>query len=212
MMRDGYWKLGQWKKVPVFFHWTIFLWIPWYLYKFGDLLDTVLTFAAFVALLMVHEMGHAIAAKLNRIPVHAIKLYLLHGQCEHQEAHYEAEDLLIAWGGVLAQLVVLVLVLAAKFVLTLSTPEAAYFLTPLFYVFINANALMILINLIPIAPLDGSKAWRVIPYFRPRFVAWAGRSVRSLKRALNLKERKAAKKASEKAASDLLDRLTKKKD
>ncbi len=209
-MQAGYWKLGKWKKIPVFFHWTIFLWLPWYWWTHKNVVDTALTFVAFVALLCIHELGHAIAARSSRVPVYAIRLYLLHGQCEHEEPYYEAEDVFIAWGGVLAQLVVLAVALAALYLSRLLAPYLEYFLAPLFSVFINTNIVIAVINLIPVAPLDGHKAWRAIPLLRAKLFSWARRSLNNLANALNFKKRRATAKDSQRAAAELLDRLRKK--
>lgn len=205
-MQAGYWKLGEWKTIPLFFHWTVFLWLPWYWWTHGGIVATATTFVAFVALLAAHELGHAIAARSQRVRVFAIRLYVLHGQCEHEHPHYEAEDVLIAWGGVLAQLVVLVLAVTAQYSSRLLLPHTEYFLAPLFFVFIHTNMVIAAINLIPVSPLDGHKAWRVVPLLLPRL----RRSFLNLGNALNFRKRRAAAKESQRAAAELLDRLTKK--
>jgi Zn-dependent protease len=211
-MHAGYWPIGKWKNIPVFFHWTLFLWLPWYFLINKNLIGAVFTFLAFVALLVAHEIGHAYIAKLRRVRVDAIKLYLLHGQCEHEQPYYEIDDVFIAWGGVLAQLVILILTLAVKYSLLLMpltyfSFRVFYFLAPVFFVFINANIVIAAINLIPIAPLDGHKAWRAIPLLLDRLSPSYKTNFYKLRKMLNLKKRRAAKVESARVVSNLLDRL-----
>ena len=208
-MQNGFWRTGSWKKIPIFFHWSIFLWLPWYWWHNRSIVDSLLTFAAFVVLLGAHELGHAIAARSRRTRVIAIKLYLLHGICEHEMPYYGRDDVFIAWGGVLAQLVLLVLALAIKYLL-LGLPEVAFFLDPALSVFIGTNIFMMVFNLLPIALLDGHKAWGVL---RPLWESFRHRGktlLRATRNLLDFRKRRAAAKESERVTYELLNRLKKK--
>ena len=66
------------------------------------------------------------------------------------------ERALVAWGGVLAQLPILVVTLAV--VAALGSPTQP-FLADLVYAFTVTNAILIGLNLIPLGPLDGKEAW-----------------------------------------------------
>lgn len=209
-MQGGFWSLGKWRGAPVFIHWTILLWLPWYIWKEGSVVWAVVTLLAFVALLLAHEVGHAIAAKTRRLKVEAIRLYVLHGQCEYEHPYYEADDVFVAWGGVFAQFVVLVLALAVKHTCLLLWPPLAFALEPLFLVFISVNIFLVAINLIPVSPLDGYKAWRVFPLLRERLKPRYTALRRAVGSALTVKKHHATKKESERATAELLDRLKKK--
>jgi Zn-dependent protease len=209
-MRAGFWFLGKWRGAPLLFHWTILLWLPWYIWKEGSVAWAIGTLLAFVALLSAHEMGHAFAARSRRLKVEAIRLYVLHGQCEYEHPYNEADDVFVAWGGVLAQFVVLVLALAGKHTCLLLWPPLAFTLEPLFSVFISVNIFLGAINLIPVSPLDGHKAWRVIPLLRERLKPRYTALLRAVGSALNFKKHRAMKKKSERATAELLDRLKKK--
>jgi len=163
-----------------------------------------------LALLVVHEVGHAIVACSQRVKVYAIRLYALHGLCEHEEPYYERSDLFIAWGGILAQLCILATAVAVKYSLWLLLPTWGQFLAPIFFVFINANLVLAAINLVPIAPLDGHKAWLALPFAWSGLLSHARRVMRSVRRAFDLKRRRAIAIESQQAAVDLLDRLRKK--
>ena len=209
-MNKQYFALGKWKRVPVSVHWTIFLWLPWYYIQQKNLLGIFPSFVAFVALLTAHEFGHAIVAKSRRVKVYAIKLFLMHGQCEHEEPYYEKDDVFIAWGGVLAQLAILLVALACERVIVFLPPLAYDIIQPIFFTFINVNVAIIVFNLIPVPPLDGAKAWRVIPLLTARRIPLIKLNIRRIKDAFNFRQRKAMKNKSERVAAELLDRLKKK--
>ncbi len=209
-MQSGFLKFGKWKQVPFYFHWTVLLWVPWYWWARGSLVWAVVTLLAYLGLILAHELGHAIAARSRRVKVHAIRLYVLHGQCEHEEPYYERDDLFIAWGGVLAQLCVLTMAAAVKYVLRWLLPASEQFLAPILFVFIDANIVIGAINLIPVAPLDGHKAWRALLPAWHVFLSRARSAGRSVRRALDFNRRRAIKIESQQATAELLDRLKKK--
>jgi stage IV sporulation protein FB len=209
-MQSVFWKFGKWRRIPFHFHWTILLWVPWYWWVRGSLGWAVVTLVAYLVLLLAHELGHAIAARSQRVEVYAIRLCALHGQCEHEEPYYERSDLLIAWGGVLAQLCILAFALLAKYSLRFLFPAVEQFFAPILFVFIEANLVMVAINLIPVAPLDGHKAWRALPLAWNAFLFPVKRAMRSVRRAFDFKRRRAIKIESQQATSELLERLRKK--
>jgi stage IV sporulation protein FB len=204
------WRLGKWRGIPIVLHWTVFLGVPWFYYQTRSVAATVVSFAAFFFLLIAHELGHALVARWRNVPVGSIQLFLIHGSCTHDEPYDEEDDVLIAWGGVAAQLVVLVVAAAASLLVTTALPVAHAVTAPLFRVLIQTNLLIMVINLIPVAPLDGAKAWRALPMLKE----WAGQSswTTSLRRLFAARERARAKKLeakSERIAADIIDRLKK---
>lgn len=208
--QSGYWKFGKWKGIPLYCHWTVLLWMPWYWWVRGSLGWAVVTLLAYLALLLAHELGHAVVARARRVKVHAIRLFVLHGQCEHDEPYYERDDIFIAWGGVLAQMCVLTVAVAAKHGARLLFPDVEPFLAPILFVFIDANLVIAVINLVPVAPLDGHKAWRLLLPVWTSFVLRAQGGVRSLRRVLDFRKRRAIEVESRRATADLLDRIKKK--
>jgi len=167
----------------------------------------MVSFVAFLALLASHEFGHAIAAKSRRVKVYAIKLYVMHGQCEHEEPYYEKNDVFIAWGGVLAQMTILIVALASER-LVVFLPSLAYeTVQAIFFTFINVNIVIIVINLIPVPPLDGAKAWRIFPLSMAWHIPEIKSKAQRIKNAFNFRQRKAMKNESERVTAELLDRL-----
>jgi Zn-dependent protease len=111
---------------------------------------------AVFALILVHEVGHAGLVWFFGAKVVTIDLLPMGGECTWEGEVTPLQRALIAWGGVLAQALVL---LPALFWPTPSSWTGIVVLRALTV----TNAWMIAFNLMPIAPLDGSKAWRAIP-------------------------------------------------
>jgi Zn-dependent protease len=205
------WRLGRWRGVPISLHWTVLIGIPWFLYQTRSLAGTAIAFVGFLFLMLVHELGHAAVARWRRVDVDRIQLFFLHGTCTLSEAPYdELDDVLIAWGGVAAQFVVLVIALAADVLLAMFAPAARYLAWPLLRVLIATNLFIIVFNLIPLAPFDGAKAWRILPML----AEWwrETRFATSLRRrsAARAKERtKKLEASSERIAADIIDKLKK---
>lgn len=207
MNPKGYWLIGKWKQIPLFLHWTILLWVPWYLLQGKSFAWVVVSFPAFVGLLAAHEVGHAVAARRRRVKVESINLYVLHGLCKHEDPYYESDHVLIAWGGVLAQGMVLVLALILDHLSSLFLPSLRYSLDPVFFVLINVNFVIAVINLIPVQPLDGHIAWRAIPLLRARYLPQVRFRLRSLRGMLNFRKRQALAKDAERLADELIERM-----
>src|SRR5262245_30569508 len=206
------WQLGQWRGIPISLHWTVFIGIAWFYYLTRSLAGTAIAFFGFLFLLLAHELGHAAVARRRRVEVLKIELLFLHGICAHEEPYDEIDDVLIAWGGVAAQFVVLVVALAADLLLAATAPQARGFVSPLLGVFIGTNLYMIVFNLLPLAPLDGAKAWRILPIIKEwaKQTSWAER----LRKLLSARERARTQKLeaeSERIAADIIDKLKKRK-
>jgi Zn-dependent protease len=206
------WRLGQWRGIPISLHWTVFIGIPWFLYQTRSFLDTGIAFVAFFFLLLVHELGHAVVSLWRQVEVHKIQLFFLHGYCSHEPADYELDDVLIAWGGVAAQFVVLVIALGADLLLATASPLALVLASPLLHVFIATNIFIMVVNLIPVAPLDGAKAWRIVPILAEwaKETSWA-QKLRRRKAARETARTKKLEADSERIAADIIDKLKKRK-
>src|SRR6185436_7976307 len=129
----------------------------------GSFYRSVIAFVPFSFLMVVHEFGHAAVARRHQLEVEQINLFFLHGQCIHETPHYEEEDIRIAWSGVGAQFIVLILALAATVPIRDAPLAVQFYLEPFFWVLLQGNLLIIAFNLVPIAPLDGHVAWRFVP-------------------------------------------------
>lgn len=113
-----------------------------------------------VAILLMHELGHAFLASRLGYEVERIEISPIHGLCHYDEPYSEYEDSVIAWGGVAGQL--LLFVPAATFLFVFGN-TALGSLNVLLVVLAYINAILIVVNLAPGFGLDGTKAWRIVP-------------------------------------------------
>jgi Zn-dependent protease len=155
-------RLFKFHNASVYAHWTVLLAFPlgWATEK--SLLGALVAQAAFLALMLAHELGHAFVARLCGLPVRSLHLYAIHGLCSYGAPRRESQDIGVAWGGIAAQAGVffVALLLAKSMSLTGGIPRS---LAPAFDVWVPINMLVAFCNLLPIPPLDGAKAWRFIP-------------------------------------------------
>ncbi len=166
---ENYWNLGRWGRIPVSMHWTVLIALVWLLLFFGDLLATLVAAVAFFALLLIHEFGHVAVLRWKKIPVEGITLYGIHGETAHGYARSRGDEIAVAWGGIGAQMLVLVI---ALLLWPLIVQSGSYFAvgvaSPIYVVFTRLNIFVMVLALLPIGPFDGRKAWQVIPWLRQR--------------------------------------------
>ena len=212
-MEQNYWQLGRWAGVPVSMHWTVLIAFAWLYLVFWDLLATAIAAVAFFALVVAHEFGHVAVLRLKNITVESIELSGLHGRTAHGWAG-EADDILVAWGGVAAQLVVLLLALVAMvFVPLQSLPGLALVTGPILFVFIKLNVFLMVVALLPLGPFDGHRAWAVIPWLRKKLRKrrqTASNVKHFPEKKLSPEKRRQLETQSTQAASELMDKLSKK--
>ena len=206
------WPLGSWRGIPIALHWTVLLGLPWFFYKTGSVTGTLVAFVAFLFLLVAHELGHAAVALWRRVEVAHVELFLLHGVCAHEVPDYEEDDVLIAWGGVAAQFVVLIIALGVNLLLFRLFPVVYFWAAPALLVLIQTNLVIMILNLIPVAPFDGAKAWRALPLLREwaRDTSWAAR-MREIFSARKRARNRRLEADSQRIAADIIDKLKKRK-
>ncbi len=124
-------------------------WIYWMM---GIVSSLFLTLSIFI-----HEYGHALAARVLRLPLERIHLYLFGGMAElKQRPMRPAEELIIALSGPLASFLFAGLAWGMASVTHPDNNEAYLVLQFVFYM----NVLLGGFNLLPIFPLDGGRAMR----------------------------------------------------
>jgi hypothetical protein len=163
MFRSGYLTIGRWRGAPIKLHWSIpvaAVVLNGFQFRPGILL-------AFTLLILIHELGHAVMVRLLGHRVVAVEVTGLGGLCHWSGNASPFEDSLIAWGGVLAQLL---LWFATTFWLWFgldATPPSA-FVWDVIAVFTSTNLWLMALNLIPLEPLDGARAWKIFGAWRDR--------------------------------------------
>jgi hypothetical protein len=135
---------------PLHLHWSLLL---------GGLLFCAaqprpLLLLGYAAVLLVHVAGHAFAIAGTRVGVTGVMLHGLGGELLGEGETTPLRRSVIALCGVLAQFALLL----AALIVTLPSD--------LHDAFIGRNGIMILLNLIPMRPLDGAQAWRIFGRLR----------------------------------------------
>jgi Zn-dependent protease len=108
--------------------------------------------------LAAHVAGHALLLIGTRLAVGGVMLHGLGGELLGEGEVTPLRRSLIALGGVLGQVALLCGALLAAHVLPPELSEA----------FVRRNGIMLLLNLVPMRPLDGAQGWRLIPRLRAR--------------------------------------------
>jgi Zn-dependent protease len=162
--------------VDVYVHWSIFAIAL--LILAGAIrrpASTVTGMAAYLGLLIVHESGHLIMARRRGYQAYSMALYPIFGLAGMEAPDSRIDRALIAWGGVVAQTVVAVPLTLFVVLFGFSRFEAV---NAVLAILGGYSLLVAAFNLLPVRPLDGSKAWDLIP-------AWLEqRRIRRLRNAL----------------------------
>jgi Zn-dependent protease len=122
----------------------------------------------FFALVLAHETGHALLARGFGLRVESIDLNVFGGACRWSGPSSAWQRAVIAWGGVLAQAAILLVSLGFLFV---AGPPRSFAVAELADVFTRTNLWIMGLNLLPVRPLDGADAWKVVPELRARWAA-----------------------------------------
>src|SRR5580698_11622216 len=131
----------------------------------------------YYCVILLHECGHMVAAQRKGYPVWSIELYPIWGIARFSEPYSHFDRCLIAWGGVLAQLVVAVPVIILSETLGPTNHPSLNTVLAMFGFF---SLFVAAFNLIPAPPLDGSIAWGIVPALFKRYVrSRAARSTRN---------------------------------
>ena len=153
-MSSGYVRVGRIGRAPLRIHWTT----PIGLFLFSGLSLNPLVWAALLAIMIVHEVGHALLARRYALRLESIDITAVGGVCRLEGDPTVREAAIVAWGGVLAQAALLVVTLLVRGVLHVI---ALGVLDGVFDMLVTSNFVLIVINLVPIHPLDGAVAWRL---------------------------------------------------
>jgi Zn-dependent protease len=152
--------------VKVFAHWSVLL--IGAVILIGALEEPLLAatvLAAYYGVILIHECGHMIAAQRKGCRVWSIELYPIWGITRFSEPYSYFDHCVIAWGGVVAQVVVAVplLIWTETFGYTRFQPVNAVLAILGFF-----SLSVAVFNLLPIRPLDGAIAWGLLPAFLKR--------------------------------------------
>jgi stage IV sporulation protein FB len=153
MFSSGYTKLFSVRGIPVRVHFSILL--GFFLISGGAFVPGA--WLGYFVILVVHELGHAFLAMRYKLYVDRIDLHALGGYCLHEGSGNAFQTSVIAWGGVLGQLLLFVLGITYAMLGPDPGTYGAQFLNALG----RWNLIVMALNLVPLNGLDGREAWRL---------------------------------------------------
>jgi stage IV sporulation protein FB len=130
---------------PIRLHWSLLLGG----FLFCAAQPRPLLLLGYVLLLFAHVLGHLLATAGTRLRISAVMLHALGGELLGEGEVSPVRRSVIALSGTLAQLAVLAV--AIRVAMPADLHDA----------FTRRNGVMLLLNLVPIKPLDGAQAWRL---------------------------------------------------
>ncbi len=165
-------------------HVTFFLliaWVAWLGWTVGGW-DTSLWAVAMICLLFVcvilHELGHSVAAMKYGIEVHSITLLPIGGVAGMKSMPEEPrKELVIAVAGPLVNVLILALLIPLRgFPSWVDMPIVPQTMPEMVDTMIRANMILIVFNMIPAFPMDGGRVLRAalaMIFSYPTATAWA---------------------------------------
>lgn len=151
-LNGGYLTVGRFRGAPVRVHVAT----PIGFWFFCGFSFAPIAWTAFFLLILAHEIGHALLVKKYRLSILSVDVNPLGGACVWSGYADGTTRAKIAWGGVLAQGVIL---LVTSILVGVVPPSPTW--SEVVGVWTGTNLVLIALNLLPIAPLDGAEAWKV---------------------------------------------------
>jgi Zn-dependent protease len=168
---------GRIDGIPIHIHWSLLalssLIVVSSLGSLAHAVGAVVALLAYFASMLLHEWGHVFFARRHLCTVYGIELYPLVGVTRLQLPPTRYAHCVVAWGGLLFQAAV-GLPMVAWIKLVGYTPIEV--LNAFMAVFGFLSILMIVLNLVPIPPLDGATAWGIVPLLLHRQASGRGRT------------------------------------
>ncbi|WP_435007096.1 site-2 protease family protein [Tundrisphaera lichenicola] len=172
------WKIGRISGIPIYVHWTFLILIAYLIYghwSSGHDLATTAEGVGFVlsifGCVVLHELGHAMAARRYGVPTADITLLPIGGVARLQRIpEHPAEELVVAIAGPLVNVAIVGLLL----MIGVRYPESSgdseflvkqHFLPKLLVV----NTFLVLFNLLPAFPMDGGRVLRALLAMRMEY-------------------------------------------
>ena len=120
---------------------------------------------SYLGVILIHEVGHLVAAQRFGCRVESITLYAVFGTTSFETPWTRLDHCVIAWSGVLAQAAVAVPLVAWVSVFGFTHIAVV---NEVFAILGYFSLGIAMFNLLPFPPLDGATAWGLLPALRAR--------------------------------------------
>jgi Zn-dependent protease len=156
-------------------HWTVLLSFAWMYLVFMDVVPMLVSIPFLFLIFAVHELGHVVVLRRRKIAVTGVSLWGIHGETSYNEYAAKPGDVVaVAWGGVAAQVLLMLAALAITETGVLTAiPFGGMLGMVMFVVLVKLNIFLMIVALLPIGPFDGHAAWQVIRRTRAKMKAKA---------------------------------------
>lgn len=161
MLAAGYFRVGHLAGVVLRLHWSL----PVGALVFGGLRLEPVFWLVYLGVVILHVLGHAALVKALGFEVVGMDLAGFGGQCRFRGGADGLEHAIIAWGGVLAQSLLLIIALSVTLAFGPATSHAGGLVER---ACIQSNLWIIAMNALPFAPFDGARAWRLFAELETR--------------------------------------------
>jgi Zn-dependent protease len=147
--------------VPTYVHWSVFAISAFILANVVSHPGlSILGLFCYYSVLLIHEAGHLYEAQRKGCQVLSIELYPVFGLTRFDSPWSKLDHCVIAWGGVIAQALVFVPLIAWVIVFGYTRFGAVNMIFAILGFF---SLVVAIFNLLPIQPLDGRIAWQIFP-------------------------------------------------
>lgn len=165
------WKIGRIAGIPIYIHWTFLILIAWIVFgqamaghDVAAIAEAVGFVLALFGCVVLHELGHALAARRYGVATADITLLPIGGVARLQRIpEHPAEELVVALAGPAVNLVI-AFVLLAMGVRLIGDPENPQLLIEMAFLpkLLLVNIFILLFNLLPAFPMDGGRVLRAL--------------------------------------------------
>jgi Zn-dependent protease/CBS domain-containing protein len=167
-------RLGRIAGIPIYVHWTFLVLLAWIAlghWQHGQslaaTLQAVASVIAIFGCVVLHELGHALAARRYGVPTADITLLPIGGVARLQRIpEHPAEELVVALAGPAVNVViaaVLLLVGVSPYPQVVQVGGAGFLIRESFATrLLDINIMLVVFNILPAFPMDGGRVLRAL--------------------------------------------------
>src|SRR5262249_38797434 len=170
-------KIGRLAGIDIFVHFTFLLLLGWIGFAgftstgdVGAALASVALVCAVFVIIVLHELGHAMAARYYGLPTRDITLLPIGGVARLERMPEKpAQELVVALAGPAVNVVLAGIFFVIAMIQDLSPPESVLtFGDGLVLQLLLVNVGLVLFQMLPAFPMGGGRGLRAVPPMRPR--------------------------------------------